>query len=188
MSSSDSEVASSRIKRDLESVVEADNVLTSGGSVSRVVVFDCGRTTAKCFTITCSLTDLARRDNAVIKLRSRVWNSTLVEDYPHVDSVIINARASIELPRQLAGQQSKGDDETTVSVVAFPDGLSDGGVGGVPLWIMIIAIVAGLMLVGCITLILWKFGFFKRKRVSDVTISAKVSKSVPLLNGNEYIS
>jgi hypothetical protein len=53
---------------------------------------------------------------------------------------------------------------------------------------MVTAIVAGLLLVTIITLILWKFGFFERKRVSDVTQSVKVGKNSPLLRGDEYIS
>jgi hypothetical protein len=52
-----------------------------------------------------------------------VWNSTLVEDYPRVDSVIINSRARLELPPHLASQQLQHDDETVVGVVAYPDGL-----------------------------------------------------------------
>jgi hypothetical protein len=55
--------------------------------------------------------------------RSRVWNSTLVEDYARVDSVIINSRARLELPPHLAAQQMQHDDETVVGVVAYPDGL-----------------------------------------------------------------
>jgi len=62
------------------------------------------------------------------------------------------------------------------------------GLSGVPIWIMVTAIVAGLLLVTIITLILWKFGFFERKRVSDVTQSVKVGKHSPLLRGDEYIS
>ena len=48
---------------------------------------------------------------------------------------------------------------------------------------------SGLLVVVIITLILWKFGFFERKRVSDVAHSVKISKQYPpLMNGNEYIS
>ena len=55
-----------------------------------------------------------------------MWNSTLVEDYPRVDSVIINSRARLELPPHLAAQQMQHDDETVVGVVAYPDGLGKG--------------------------------------------------------------
>ena len=78
-SSSYDETVNRRYKREVEHVIQPDSVLTEDGSVSSVVVFDCGRKTAKCFTISCNLPSLKRRDFAVIKLRSRVWNSTLVE-------------------------------------------------------------------------------------------------------------
>ena len=42
----------------------------------------------------------------MIRLRSRVWNSTLVEDFPHVDSVLVSARARLQLPPSLASQQA----------------------------------------------------------------------------------
>lgn len=185
---SSGETSYSRFKRELEETIEPDSVLTEDGFVSRVVVFDCGRRSAKCFTISCSLPRLARRDFAVIKLRSRVWNSTLVEDYPHIDSVVINARARLEMSPDIAAQQLRGDDETTVSVVAFPDGLSETGMANIPIWVMVVSIMAGLFVVVVITLILWKFGFFERKRVSDVTQSVKISKQYPLLRGDEYIT
>ena len=191
------ETVNKRHKRNVETVIEADSVVTEDGSVSRVVVFDCGRKSAKCFTISCNLPRLKRRDFAVIKLRSRVWNSTLVEDYPHIDSVVINARARLEMAPDLASQQMRGDDETTVSVVAFPDGLSETGMANIPVWVMVVSIMTGLLVVVIISLILWKFGFFERKRVTDVAHNVKISKQLqsqtyhqypPLMNGNEYIS
>jgi hypothetical protein len=170
-------------------------------------MFDCGRRSAKCFTISCRFPRLvsftfllrfisgltcgpqARRENAVVRLRSRVWNSTLVEDYPHVDSVVINTRARLEMPHYLAGQQMRSDDETTLSVVAYPDGLAVEGIANIPVWVMVVSIMAGLLVVIIISLILWKFGFFERKRVSDVTQQVKISKQYPsLLRGDEYIS
>ena len=187
------ETVNKRYKRDVEHVVEPDYVMSEDGSVSRVVVFDCGRKSAKCFTISCNLPRLRRRDFAVIKLRSRVWNSTLVEDYPHIDSVVINARARLEMAPEVESQQMRGDDETTISVMAFPDGLSETGMANIPIWVMVVSIMTGLLVVVIITLILWKFGFFERKRVSDVAHSVTISKQhyhqyPPLMNGNEYIS
>ena len=186
------ELVNKRYKRDVEQIIEPDSVLTEDGSVSRVVVFDCGRKSAKCFTISCNIPRLNRQDFAVIKLRSRVWNSTLVEDYPHIDSVVINARARLEMAPEVEAQQMRGDDETTVSVVAFPDGLSEAGMANIPIWVMVVSIMTGLLVVVIITLILWKFGFFERKRVQDVAHSVKISKQYhqypPLMNGNEYIS
>ncbi|XP_023336836.1 integrin alpha-PS1, partial [Eurytemora carolleeae] len=177
-----------RVRRDTEHRIDPDRIFDADGRLSRVVVFDCGRGTAKCLSISCDIPRLGRGDHAIIRLSSRVWNSTLVEDYPHVDSVLINAVGRLQLPTDLARQQMRHDDEVTIGVIAYPDGLGETGIQGVPIWIMITAIMAGLLLVVIITLILWKFGFFERKRVSDVTQTVKIGKTAPLLRGDEYIS
>ena len=59
-----------------------------------------------------------------------MWNSTLVEDYPHVDSVLINAVGRLQLPTDLARQQMRHDDEVTIGVIAYPDGLGETGIQG----------------------------------------------------------
>jgi len=179
-----------RVRRDAEGLIPPDYIVDqASGRTSRVVVFDCGRKTAKCLTISCDIPRLYRGEHAIIRLRSRVWNSTLVEDYPRVDSVLVNVVARLSMPPDLTNQQMQHDDEVTVGVVAYPDGLGDTGLQGVPVWIMITAIVAGLLLVLIITAILWKFGFFQRKRVADVTQSVKIGKNEPLLRRwDEYIS
>ena len=38
----------------------------------------------------------------------------MFQDYPHVDSVVINARARLEMNPEVESQQHRGDDETTV--------------------------------------------------------------------------
>ena len=59
----------------------------------------------------------------------------------------------------------------------------------IPVWVMVVSIMTGLLVVIIITLILWKFGFFERKRVTDIAHSVKISRQYPpLMNGNEYIS
>ena len=95
----------------------------------------------------------------------------------------------LELPPSLASQQYRPDDEATLSVVAFPDGLGVEGIANIPVWVMVVSIMAGLLVVIIISLILWKFGFFERRRVADVRQQVKISKQYPgLLRGDEYIS
>jgi hypothetical protein len=62
-------VYSARVRRATEHVVEPDHVLDSEGRVARVVVFDCGRETAKCLTISCSIPALPRGSHAIVRLR-----------------------------------------------------------------------------------------------------------------------
>lgn len=58
---------------------------------------------------------------------------------------------------------------------AFPDKLEKQEPEPVPIWIIIVAIVAGLLLLVILTLILWKLGFFKRRR-PDPTLSGNLEK------------
>ena len=57
------------VRRATDHVVEPDHVLDSEGRVARVVVFDCGRETAKCMTISCSIPALPRGSHAIVRLR-----------------------------------------------------------------------------------------------------------------------
>lgn len=45
----------------------------------------------------------------------------------------------------------------------------------IPWWIIILAILIGLLLLICLTLLLWKLGFFKRRR-PDPTLSGNIEK------------
>jgi hypothetical protein len=46
--------------------------------------------------------------------------------------------------------------------------------GTIPLWILVLAIVAGLLFLSLLTYILHRLGFFKRKRPEDFNYTAKI--------------
>lgn len=57
----------------------------------------------------------------------RLWNSTLVEDYPNVYSVNIKSRAKMHLPPGLMILQNPDDDEAQVSaenLTTFSDSIA----------------------------------------------------------------
>uniref|UniRef100_A0A673ZX26 Integrin, alpha 6b n=1 Tax=Salmo trutta TaxID=8032 RepID=A0A673ZX26_SALTR len=83
---------------------------------------------AKCVEIHCSLQGLD--SNAVILLRSRLWNSTFLE----VRHIRIRAR---------------------VRVTVFPE-RRVAQYGGLPWWIILVAILLGLLLLGLLVFLLWK--------------------------------
>ena len=70
--------------------------------------------------------------------------------------------------------------------MAYPDRLDTGESPAVPLWIIIISVAAGILLLVVLIIILWKLGFFKRKR-PDPTLTGNLEKEKERLNG-EYIS
>lgn len=73
---------------------------------------------------------------------------------------------------------------------AYPELHDQAGDNSVPIWIIIVAIVGGLLLLALVTFCLWKWGFFKRRR-PDPTLSGNLEKNKnngenkKLLNGNK---
>ena len=57
---------------------------------------------------------MQRKAEAYIYIKARLWNSTLVTDYPRVDTVKIASFATIEIPQQYGIQQNKDDDSYLV--------------------------------------------------------------------------
>lgn len=75
---------------------------------------DCDKNTAKCVLIKCKIYNMPRKTEAYIHVRSRLWNSTLVADYPRVDMVNIVSYASIKIPYAYGIQQNTSNDRYSV--------------------------------------------------------------------------
>jgi hypothetical protein len=64
-------------------------------------VLDCSSDSVQCHIFSCRLSNLRANESAVIRIRSRVWNSTLVEEFPDAQLVVIQSRAKLVLPKLL---------------------------------------------------------------------------------------
>jgi len=177
---------STRRKRQSSVIITPEAITDNEGKTRQVVTLDCERGTAKCFQFQCNIRNLQRKQSAVIKIRARLWNATLVEDFPGIHTVRIRSRAHISLDSSMEITQRIDDDYDHAETMAYPDRLDTGESPAVPLWIIIISVVAGILLLVLLILILWKCGFFKRKR-PDPTLTGNLQKEKELLNG-EYIS
>ncbi|XP_014485304.1 PREDICTED: integrin alpha-PS1 isoform X2 [Dinoponera quadriceps] len=165
-----------RTTRDTEKVVNTRTIVDKDGHRHRVVAMNCKAGTAKCFDITCYIYNLQRKQEAVITVKARLWNSTLVEDYPKVDMVKIGSNAKIVIPPNVIIQQENlKDDHAIAETIAYPDLLDQQEAEPVPVWVIIVAVVAGLLLFILLTLVLRKLGFFKRRR-PDPTLSGNLEK------------
>ncbi|PWA28389.1 hypothetical protein CCH79_00016403 [Gambusia affinis] len=149
-------------------------------------VLDCSVGTARCVKFTCPLLNMSR--TAEIRVRSRLWNSTMLEvcspgqirpnlstcyifvDYPNALNVRVKVRATLKLITDKPTIKMDtydlpvrvdGDDNDTLAVDIEPEESVEIPYE-LPLWIIISAAVAGLLLLGIIILILWKCGFFQR--------------------------
>lgn len=69
---------------------------------------------------------------------------------------------------------------------AYPELHDQGGDSGVPIWIIIAAIIGGLLLLALFTFCLWKLGFFKRRR-PDPTLSGNLEKNKNGSNGENKL-
>ncbi|XP_076377738.1 multiple edematous wings isoform X2 [Megalopta genalis] len=165
-----------RMKRDTEKVVNTRTMIDSDGNRRQIVSINCKAGTAKCFDITCFIYNLQRKQEAIITVKARLWNSTLVEDYPKVDDVKIASNAKIVIPSNVEIQQENlKDDFAIAEMTVHPDHIDLQDKESIPIEIIIGAVVAGLILLIILTLVLRKFGFFKRRR-PDPTLSGNLEK------------
>ena len=134
----------------------------------RATRLHCADDRTKCQTINCRIWQLRANESAVIRIRSRIWNATLVEEFSYGhDAVAVEANARVLLTADMAEHQDGANDFTRVALIGFP---APGGPGApivVPTWVILVAVALGLLVVGVITVILHKIGFFKRRRVDD---------------------
>ncbi|XP_058476580.1 integrin alpha-3b [Solea solea] len=133
---------------------------------------DCAEGTANCVKFLCPLLNMTH--SAKIYVRSRLWNSTMLEDYPNVLRVTVIGHATLTLLTdkstiKMVNQTARFAVEIEpVERVEVPYEL--------PLWIIISAIVAGVLLLGIIIVILWKCGFFQRANRREM-YEAKAQKA-----------
>ena len=134
--------------------------------------------------MTCQIYDLRSDRSVKIEIWSRLWNSTLVEDYSEVDRVEIYSRAQVIVDPVYT--QDVSDDQWSVVTVALPDVQPLDIASPWFWWIYIIVALCGLCVLIVIVFVLWKIGFFQRKRVNDDDADYMVSANFEKmrLNGN----
>ncbi|XP_070783240.1 integrin alpha-3b [Enoplosus armatus] len=139
-------------------IIEPQAAITVLTPRKETYLLECSKGTARCVTFTCPLLNMT--DSAKIYVRSRLWNSTMLEDYFNALRVTVRGQATLKLitdkPTIRMDSQTNmfSVDIEPVEGVEVPYEL--------PLWIIISAAVAGILLLGIIILILWKCGFFQR--------------------------
>lgn len=146
----------------------ADETLSDYLDSYRATRLHCADDRTMCQVINCRIWQLRANESAVIRIRSRIWNATLVEEFSYGhDAVAVEANARVVLTADMAEHQDGANDFTRVALLGFP---APGGPGApivVPTWVILVAVALGLLVVGVIAVILHKIGFFKRKRVDD---------------------
>lgn len=114
----------------------------------------------ECWSLQCKVGLLEKGTTAVVKVRSRVWAETFMERAYKQYVVECLARYSVEkMPYAILPKHTPSGHKKVVTPVVWnkPDIENS-----VPLWIIILAILAGLLLLALLIYVLYKFGFFKR--------------------------
>ncbi|KAM8755212.1 integrin alpha-5 [Acanthopagrus schlegelii] len=115
---------------------------------------------SECWTIECNVGLLEKGTTAVLKVRSRVWAETFIErSYKQYVLECLAAYIVEKMPYAILPRHSPSGHKKVVTPVVWnkPDIENS-----VPLWIIILAILAGLLLLALLIYVLYKFGFFKR--------------------------
>ncbi|XP_053868548.1 integrin alpha-7 isoform X3 [Malaclemys terrapin pileata] len=139
------------------------------------VTLDCARGTARCLVFQCPLHSFDR--SAVLTVWGRLWNSTFLEEYPAVTSVELLVRANITVKSTIQNLVLK-DAATQIPVTIYLDP-SAAVPRGVPWWIILIAVLAGVLVLGLLVSVLWKVGFFKRSRPQQAVVPQYHAIKIP---------
>ncbi|XP_065818223.1 integrin alpha-6 isoform X1 [Labrus bergylta] len=131
----------------------------------------------KCVVLQCPLEGL---DGTVVELRSRLWNSTFIEDYASLSHLSILVKASLILHTEAKNMILRTPD-TAVTVTVSPDS-EVAQHSGVPWWIILVAVLAGILILALLVFLLWKCGFFQRSKQDDSVpryYAVRIKKETP---------
>lgn len=115
---------------------------------------------SECWTLSCTVGLLEKGTTAILKVRSRVWAETFIERA--YKQYVLECQAQFNVKKMpyaiLPTHNLSGDKKVVTPVVWNKPDIEN----TVPLWIIILAILAGLLLLALLIYVLYKLGFFKR--------------------------
>uniref|UniRef100_A0A0K0CUN6 Integrin_alpha2 domain-containing protein n=1 Tax=Angiostrongylus cantonensis TaxID=6313 RepID=A0A0K0CUN6_ANGCA len=124
--------------------------------------------------LTCHFDFLDANSAPVIDFRARLWNSTFIEvshvqDYSDVEYVEIASFGKIEVDVAQGIEDSPSNNAVSAKTIAYPDRPTLGS-RPVPWWLILISMFLGLLILFVLVMILWRCGFFKRKKYGEPSL------------------
>ncbi|KAM8813740.1 integrin alpha-3 isoform 2-T2 [Rhynchonycteris naso] len=127
-------------------------------------LLSCGSTHTRCVWLECPIPDAPVITNVTVQ--ARVWNSTFIEDYRDFDRVRVASWATLFLRTSVPTINM--ENKTMPFSVDIDSELEEELPADIELWLVLVAVGAGLLLLGLIILLLWKCDFFKRPRYYQI--------------------
>ncbi|CAB1457680.1 unnamed protein product [Pleuronectes platessa] len=145
-------------------IIEPQAAISVGTHRKESHLLECSKGTARCVKFTCPLHNMT--DSAKIHVRSRLWNSTMLEDFSNALRVTVKGEAKLRLITDKPTIKLDSDPIMFTVEIEPEEGVE--APYELPLWIIILAAVAGVLLLGIIIIILWKCGFFQRASTREM--------------------
>ncbi|XP_074797130.1 integrin alpha-3 isoform X1 [Natator depressus] len=154
--------SSARQKRDLETALQAEPpvILATSKKAKSETLLSCSKGSSRCIWFQCPIQD--SRHTTTVSVRARVWNSTFIEEFSDFDRVKVDGLATLFLKTNVPTINMKN--HTVRFFVDIDSELVEEQPVEIELWLVLVAVGAGLLLLGLIILLLWKCDFFKRTR------------------------
>ncbi|NXL54717.1 ITA3 protein, partial [Podilymbus podiceps] len=146
--------APSRQRRELDPPEPAEPPVTlpTAKKHKSQVVLSCSKGTARCIWFECPLLDT--QHPTTFSIRARVWNSTFIEEYHDFDRVKVDGTATLFLRTHVPTINMRN--HTVRFSVDVDSELTEEQPAEIALWLVLVAVAAGLLLLGLIILLLWK--------------------------------
>uniref|UniRef100_A0A183CMJ2 Integrin_alpha2 domain-containing protein n=1 Tax=Globodera pallida TaxID=36090 RepID=A0A183CMJ2_GLOPA len=154
-----------RLRRPQSSTADASlrkEVEESSGAKVRIADINCKDGSALCVPLHCHFDYIGRNDSVLIEIRARLWNFTFSADYRAIDYVAISSEGFIEVDPSQGILEDVTNNFARVTTHAYPDRPQQEG--QVRVWMLLLAVLIGLALLGLLVLCCSRLGFFKRKR------------------------
>ncbi|KAG8515895.1 Integrin alpha-8 [Galemys pyrenaicus] len=119
-------------------------------------------TNIECLQISCVVGQLEGGESAVLKVQSRLWAATFLQrkNDPYSLASLVSFQVKKMPYRDQPAKLPEGNIAIKTSVIWATPNVSF----SIPLWVIILAILLGLLVLAILTLALWKCGFFDRAR------------------------
>ncbi|KAG8554748.1 hypothetical protein GDO81_003880 [Engystomops pustulosus] len=122
----------------------------------------CG--TAQCLKIECHVERVEKGKSAILYIRSRLWTPTFMNSENQNHSYSLKSSATFQVLEFPYKNMNLPDISNSTEVTTNILWVNQSSGAPVPIWVIVLAVLSGLLLLALMVFIMYKFGFFKRDR------------------------